>query len=92
MTYEWDPGNAEANRRKHGVSSEEAASIFRDVGALTFEDPDHSAEELREITIGLSTWGRVLFVSHCDRGERIRIISARKAMPNERKQYAEGFL
>lgn len=90
MTYEWNPRKAEANRRKHGVSFEEAASVFQDAGALTFEDPDHSGEEPREIMIGLSTQGRVLFLSHCDRGERIRIISARKATSKERKQYAEG--
>lgn len=92
MTYEWDPKKAEANRRKHGVSFEEAASIFQDTDALTFEDPDHSAEEPREVTIGLSTQGRVLFLSHCDRGEQIRIISARKATRKERKQYAKGIL
>ncbi|MFY4729404.1 BrnT family toxin [Nitrospira sp. BLG_2] len=92
MTYEWNPRKAEANRRKHGVSFEEAASVFQDADALTFQDPDHSDEEPREITIGISTQGRVLFLSHCDRGERIRIISARKATPKERKQYAEDFL
>jgi len=91
VTYEWNPRKAEANRRKHGVSFEEAASVFRDADALTFQDPDHSDEEPREITIGTSTQGRVLFLSHCDRGERIRIISARKSTPKERKQYAEGF-
>lgn len=92
MTYEWDPTKAQRNRRKHGVSFEEAASVFQDAGALTFEDPDHSAEEPREMTIGMSRQGRVLFVSHCDRGGRIRIIGARKATPKERKQYAEGLL
>lgn len=92
MTYEWNPRKAEANRRKHGVSFEEAASVFQDADALTFQDPDHLDEEPREITIGISTQGRVLFLSHCDRGERIRIISARKATPKERKQYAEDFL
>lgn len=91
MTYEWDPKKAEANRRKHRVSFEEAASVFQDADALTFQDPDHSDGEPREITIGTSTQGRVLFLSHCDRGEGIRIISARKATPKERKQYAEGF-
>lgn len=90
MTYEWDPKKAEANRRKHGVSFEEAASVFQDAEALTFEDPDHSDEEPREITIGLSKHGRVLFLSHCQRGARIRIISARRAIPKERTQYAEG--
>lgn len=90
MTYEWDPIKAQVNRRKHGVSFEEAASVFQDAKALTFDDPDHSDEESREMTIGLSTKGRVLFLSHCERGDGIRIISARKATPKERKQYAEG--
>ena len=92
MTYEWDPKKAEINRRKHGVSFEEAAMVFQDINALTFEDPDHSDEEPREITIGLSKMGRVLFLAHCDRGKRIRIISARKATSKERQQYAEGIL
>jgi uncharacterized DUF497 family protein len=92
VTYEWDPKKAEANRRKHAVSFEEAATIFQDINALTFEDPDHSDEEPRELTVGLSRSGRVLFLSHCDRGKRIRIISARKATLKERQQYAEGFL
>jgi hypothetical protein len=90
VTYEWDPIKAQVNRRKHGVSFEEAASVFQDATALTFDDPDHSDEESREMTIGLSTKGRVLFLSHCERGDGIRIISARKATPKERKQYAEG--
>jgi uncharacterized protein len=92
VTYEWDPKKAEANRWKHAVSFEEAATVFQDINALTFEDPDHSDEELRELTVGLSRSGRVLFLSHCDRGKRIRIISARKATLKERQQYAEGFL
>ena len=91
MTYEWDPKKAALNRRKHGVSFEEAATVFQDINALTFEDPDHSDDEPRELTVGLSRSGRVLFISHCDRGKRIRIISARKATLTERRQYAEGF-
>jgi len=90
VIYEWDPKKAQANRRKHGVSFEEAASVFLDSRALTFGDPDHSDAEPREITIGISTSGRVLFLSHCERGDGIRIVSARKATPRERKQYAEG--
>jgi uncharacterized DUF497 family protein len=90
VTYEWDPKKAQANRRKHGVSFEEAASVFRDAEALTFDDPGHSDVEPREITIGISTRGLVLFLSHCERGGQIRIISARKATLRERKQYAEG--
>lgn len=89
MTYEWDPAKAAANVRKHGVSFAEVASVFLDPLALTFDDPDHSDEEHREITIGVSSRERVLFVSHCVRGDRIRIISARKATQRERKQYAE---
>jgi uncharacterized DUF497 family protein len=92
VIYEWDPKKAELNRRKHGVSFEEAATVFQDISALTFEDPDHSDEEPRELTVGLSRSGRALFLSHCDRGKQIRIISARKATPKERQQYAEGFL
>ena len=92
MTYDWDSGKSQANRRKHGVSFEEAASVFQDAEALTFDDPDHSGQEPHEITIGMSTRDRVLFLSHCDRGDRIRIISARKATSKERKQYAEGLI
>jgi uncharacterized protein len=92
VTYDWDSGKSQANRLKHGVSFEEAASVFQDAAALTFDDPDLSDEEPREITIGISTRGRVLFLSHCDRGDRIRIISARKATSKERKQYAEGLI
>jgi len=79
-----------ANLRKHGVSFAEATSIFLDRSAITFPDPDHSDEEGREISIGASSKQRVLFVSHCERGNRIRIISARKATTKERSQYEEG--
>ena len=90
VIYEWDPAKAASNWRKHGVTFAEAASVYLDPGALTFDDPDHSIGELREITIGVSTKQRLLFVSHCMRGDRIRIISARKATRRERKQYEEG--
>ena len=89
MTYEWDSRKAKENLRKHRVSFEEAATVFLDPLALTFLDPDHSDEEDREITIGVTTKPRVVFVSHCQRGDRIRIISARKATRKERKQYEE---
>jgi len=89
VTYEWDPAKAAANLRKHRISFVEAASVFLDPMALTFGDPDHSDEEDREITIGVSTKRRVLFVSHAARGNRIRIISVRKATRKERRQYAE---
>jgi len=89
VIYEWDPVKAARNRRKHGVSFVEARSVFLDPMALTFGDPDHSEEEHREITIGVSAKERVLFVSHCMRGEQMRIISARKAQRKEVEQYAE---
>ena len=90
MIYEWDGKKGKANQQKHGVSFEEAATIFLDPMALTFPDPHHSFEEEREITIGYSNTGKVIFMSHCPRGDRIRIISARKATRRERKQYEEG--
>ena len=90
MIYEWNGKKAKANLRKHGVTFEEAATVFLDPLALTFPDPYHSSDEQREITIGHSTSHQVVFVSHCQRGERIRIISARKATRREREQYEEG--
>ena len=90
MVFEWDPAKAAANLRKHSVSFEEAASVFLGSEALTYPDPDHSDEEEREITIGRSTRGRVLFVAHSARNERIRIISARRATRQERGHYEEG--
>lgn len=90
MIYEWDTGKASANLRKHDVSFEDAATVFLDPLAMTFPDPDHSGGEKREITIGHSARHRVVFLSHCQRGSRIRIISARKATRGERKQYEEG--
>ena len=89
MIYEWDQVKAATNLQKHGISFSEAASVFLDPVAMTFDDPDHSNKEYREITIGVSEKQRVLFVSHCARQNRIRFISARKATRRERKQYAE---
>ena len=85
-----DPAKAAANLRKHGVSFEEAASVFVDPAALTFADPDHSADEERAITIGRSARHRLIFVAHTDRGEHLRIISARRATRREQDQYEEG--
>lgn len=90
MIYEWDPAKAAVNIRKHSVSFEEAASVFLDPAALTFIDPDHSEDEERAITIGRSARGRVLFVAHTERRDRIRIISARRATRREQEQYGEG--
>ncbi|HSB16892.1 MAG TPA: BrnT family toxin [Bryobacteraceae bacterium] len=90
MIYEWDPTKAKVNLRDHGVSFEEAVTVFLDPLAVTYPDPDHSDEEDREITIGHSVKQRALFISHCQRGDRIRIISARKATRKEREQHEEG--
>jgi len=89
MNFEWDPRKAEVNLRKHGISFTEAGTVFGDDLAITVSDPDHSDEEDRFITIGWSNRGRLLMVSHTDRGNRIRIISARELTPRERKTYEE---
>jgi len=89
VNFEWDPGKARQNRRKHRVSFQEAATVFGDPLAVTFPDPDHSLSEQRFITIGISSAGRVLLVAHADRNEGIRIISARKTTQRERKHYEE---
>ncbi len=90
MEFEWDEAKAEANVRKHGVSFAEAATVFGDPLAVTFFDPDHSDDEYRFLTIGLSIDGRALILSHTDRGDRVRIISARVATKSERKGYEDG--
>ena len=90
MRFEWDPRKAAANRRKHGISFEEATTALRDDLALTGRDPDHSTDELRYITFGVSSQGRLLVVSHTERGGLVRIISARTATNSERKIYEEG--
>jgi len=90
VIYEWDPKKAKANLRKHRVSFEQAATVFLDPLAITYPDPDHSDEEFREITVGHSAKLGVIFLSHTQRGNRIRIIGARKATRSERKQYEES--
>lgn len=89
MEFEWDPGKAAENLRKHGVSFKEAASVFGDFLGTTVSDPDHSANENRFITFGLSHAGRLLMVAHVERRERIRIISARKLTRREKRAYEE---
>jgi len=90
MIYEWDPKKAKANLRQHRVSFEEAATVFLDPLAVTYPDPDHSGDEIREITVGHSARHRVIFIYHTQRRDRIRIIGARKATARERKQYEES--
>ena len=90
MEFEWDPDKAAANEKKHGVTFLEAATIFGDPLAITFVDPDHSVNEQRYLTFGLSRFDRLLIVSHTDREGRIRIISARTMTRQEVKIYEEG--
>lgn len=90
MKLEWDPRKAQANVRRHGVTFEEAATVFRDPLSATGADPDHSVGEFRYITFGVSESGRILVVTHTDRGDSIRIISARAASKAERRVYEEG--
>ena len=87
MRFEWDFEKARLNLRKHGVSFEEAASVFHDPLSATFDDPDHSVGERRLITVGYSSRGRILVVSHAERGNVLRIISARLATAHERKRH-----
>ena len=87
LSFEWDPRKAAANRKKHGVSFEEALTVFGDLLARIFDDPDHSATEAREIIVGHSARQRLLVVCFVERGERVRAFSARKATRKERKDY-----
>ena len=89
LSFEWDPRKALANARKHGVSFDEAKSVFVDERALLIDDPDHSEDEDRFVLLGLSSSLRVLLVCHCYRSEGrvIRLISARKATARESRAY-----
>lgn len=91
MLFDWDKKKARANLRNHKISFQEAATVFGNPLSETFDDPDHSIEEQRFIIIGHSDGGKLLFVSHTDNGETIRIISAREVTNAERKQYENGF-
>ena len=89
MDFEWRRTKAIANRRKHGVTFEEAATVFGDPLAVTFADPDHSSAEERRLTFGVSSRQRLLVVSHTERGARLRIISSREATRHEHEIYQE---
>jgi len=90
MEFEWNPDKAVINLRKHSISFQEAATVFDDSLSVTFPDPDHSVGEDRYVIIGMSRFGQLLVVSHTDRGNRTRIISARRATRQERRFYEEG--
>ena len=87
MHFEWDRAKAEANRKKHKVTFDEAVSIFYDPLSATFPDPDSSHAEERLVSIGRSSRERLLVVAHTEQGETIRIISARLATAHERKRH-----
>ncbi len=89
MRFEWDRKKAAENQKRHGVSFDEAITIFYDPLAATVDDPDHSVEEERFITIGYSVRERLLVVSHTERKGGLRIISARRATARERKRHEE---
>lgn len=90
VRFTWDPAKARANHRKHGVTFDEAATVFRDGGARILDDPSHSLFELREILVGYSDRERLLLVSFTESEELVRIISARRATPAERTNHEEG--
>ena len=90
MEFGWDQNKADANLSKHGVSFDEAITVFDDPLYLDFFDPDHSHYEYRYIIIGQSSDNRLLLVSYTEHGESVRIISAREATRRERKDYEEG--
>ena len=90
MRFEWDPKKATTNLKKHGVSFQEAATVFGDPLAITFQDPDHSKDEERQLTFGLSLQKRLIVVSHTERQDVTRIISARSMERKERVIYEQG--
>ena len=90
IKFEWDPGKARRNFRKHGIHFNEASMVFADTLSITIPDPDHSEDEERWVTIGLSNRHRLLVVVHTEDDESIRLISARTADRLERRKYEEG--
>jgi uncharacterized DUF497 family protein len=90
LTFEWDPAKARQNVAKHGIDFAEAATVFEDSLSFTIPDPDHSVDEQRLVTMGMSFRQRLVVVAHTDTEERIRIISARRATSAERHRYEEG--
>ena len=87
MRFSWDPNKDLLNQRDHGITFQEATTVFGDSLAVTVSDPDHSVGEERFITIGQSSSGRLLVVCHIERGDTIRIISDRRPTAHERKDY-----
>ncbi len=91
LEFEWDSNKAKRNLKEHGVSFEEATTVFRDSLSITIADPDHSESEYRFIDIGMSNRGELLVVCYTERDDSIRIMSARRATRAERKNYEEAY-
>ena len=90
MEFEWDPEKARANEQSHDLSFHEGATVFGDPMAITFSDPDHSEDEERYLTLGLSRLNRLVVISHTESAGKTRIISARFMSRQERRIYEEG--
>ena len=90
LLFDWDPAKAETNWRKHGITFQEAASVFGDASAQFYPDPKHSGDEDRFLLVGVSEVSRVLVVVSVERAEIVRLISARKAIREERRVYEEA--
>ena len=90
VDFEWDPAKARENLKNHGVTFEEAVTVFGDPLARIFDDPDHSIDERREIIVGHSRTQRLLLVCFTERPPRVRIIGARRATSRERQDYEQG--
>jgi uncharacterized DUF497 family protein len=89
LIFEWDPDKARDNEQKHGVTFLEASEVFEDDHSSSIPDPDHSTNEQRYLIFGISRQGRHLVVSYTERGDRIRLISARQMTPRERRAYEQ---
>ena len=89
IEFEWDPVKADTNEANHGISFLEACEVFEDIQSSAVQDPDHSYEEDRYLIFGITRNGKFLVVSYTERNDRIRLISARKMTPRERKAYEQ---
>jgi len=89
LIFEWDPDKARDNEQKHAVTFLEASEVFDDDYSSSVPDPDHSADEERHLIFGISKQGRHLVVSYTERGDRIRLVSAREMTPRERRAYEQ---
>ena len=90
LLFEWDSRKAQSNKKKHGITFEEASTVFGDILSITIDDPVHSVGEDRFVTVGTSVNERLIVAAHTEHDDIIRIISARKATRNERNQYEQA--